>query len=404
MLSSIPTSSEITAEVRKAYTSSRLTVTRRIAIYEADGTTLWRPESFQERLISGSISVDFDRDERRSIDSLVLYNKDGLLNQDPDGFWYDKIIKVYRGLIYFDSENVQRRFEIQIGEFMIDTISDARFPKSVSVNGRDYTKKLLLDQFSVDTSFPSGISLDVLVRTIALNGGISKFRLGATGATLGSAPTFARKTSRWEAIKSVCNGLNVEVYFDREGYLVTRFFDDVSTSAPSFELTMEAGKQNIVDFSKATSDSNIFNHIVVIGTSEEETVTGYKFISILENTDPDSPTCIQKIGRRTFTYEVSYITSQAQADDLALRLMKIKQLEDFALSFSTVCLPWLEPGRVLGFRDPFSSDSIPTRFLFSTFSIPLELGPLSGEGKRIAIIGVPESQQGGIDLNADEGT
>ena len=140
--SSIPTSSLVTEEVRQAYRANRLTVVRRIAIYESDGKTLWRPDDMQNRLIDGAVNVDSDRDERRSVD-LTLFNKDGLLNQDSEGgFWYDKIIKVYRGLVYRNAQNVLRRFEMQIGEFMIDSISDQRFPKSITVNGRDYSKKL----------------------------------------------------------------------------------------------------------------------------------------------------------------------------------------------------------------------------------------------------------------------
>ena len=112
--------------------------------------------------------------------------------------------------------------------------------------------------------------------------------------------------------------------FDHEGYLVTRQYDDVSTTAPSFELTMDEGVENIVDFSKSTSDSNIFNHIVVTGTSEEETVTGYKYIAIRENNDPGSATSISKIGRRTFPFEVSYLNFQTEANSLADRLLRVK--------------------------------------------------------------------------------
>ena len=396
-----PTFSALTSEVRKAYLASKLRVTRRLAIYEADGTTLWLPLNFMDRLVSGSIAVEFDRDERRSLDGVVLQNKDGMLNIDSDGgFYYDKIIKVYRGLEYRNSSGVLRRFETQVGEFMIDNISEDRFPRSISLSGRDYTKKLLLDKFGVDTAFSSGRRVDEIVQVVATNGGIKKFRLGVPGLTVASTVTFARNSSRWESIKDMCSGLGVEIYFDREGYLVTRMFDDVSKTPPSFELSQEEGKENIIDFSRTTSDSNIFNHVVVTGTSEEETVTGYRFIASLENRDLTSPTCVQKIGRRTFPFEVSYLTSQSQTNDLARRLLKVKQLEDYQLTFSTVCLPWLEAGRVIGFQDPKASDTIPTRFLFSGFGIPLELGPMSGTGKRIVMAGVPEEDQEEVSLDS----
>lgn len=76
-------------------------VTRRIEICEADGFTPWRPDDDATNfLLDGTISVDGTRDERRNID-LTLDNSSGILKRDPrSGFWYDKIIKVYRGVEY----------------------------------------------------------------------------------------------------------------------------------------------------------------------------------------------------------------------------------------------------------------------------------------------------------------
>ena len=384
-LEALPVSSTVTQEVRRAYLQPRLFVTRRVSIYESDGTTLWRPENMQHRLISGSVSVSSDRDERRNLESLTLRNNDGVLSIDESGtgFFYDKIIKMYRGLNYIDSQGNYKRFEVQIGEFMIDSINDDRFPKHVVVSGRDYTKKLMLDQFAVDTSYAANSTLDTIVRTVAINGGIKKFRLGATGVTVSVAPTFGRTTSRWEALKSLCEGLNVEIFFDAEGYLVTRIYTDVATAAPYYTLSVSEGEKNVVDFSKSSSDSNIFNSIVVYGTSEEETVTGYKYIAYADNTDVNSLVSINRIGRRVFTDEIDYFTSQAQAQDYANRLLKVKQLVDYNLSFTSVCLPWLDVGQVIEFHDPFSPSTVPTRFMFSDFSIPGELGPMTGSGKRI---------------------
>lgn len=395
-----PVITVVNDEVRSAYAKSLLQVTRRIQIFESDAVTPWAMEDMQGRLISGDITVDSTRDERRSL-NLVLRNNDGALKHDPDnGFWYDKIIKVYRGLKYYDASSVLRQFEIQVGEFMIDNIASPRFPKQTTVSGRDYTKKLLLDEFAVDTSFGTGQNVDDLVKVIATNGGIKKFRLSAGGITVGSAVDIQRNTSRWAAIKQICESQNIEVYFDNEGYLVTRPYDDVSTTVPYYTLSMEESKQNIIDFGKSSSDANIFNHIVVIGTSEEETVTGYRWISVLENNDPSSPTRISRIGRRTFVYEVDYITSQAQADDIAARLMNVKQLEDFDLQFQAVCAPWLEAGRVMEFVDPDETDSVPTRFLYSSFNIPLGLGTMSGVGKRIVIVGQANTSPDSFEVEA----
>lgn len=70
--------------------------TRRIEIYEQDGITRWEKDT-AIRLKGGSVSVDYERDERRTLD-LTLANDDGALINAPGEFWYDKIIKVYRGV------------------------------------------------------------------------------------------------------------------------------------------------------------------------------------------------------------------------------------------------------------------------------------------------------------------
>lgn len=86
-------------------------ITRRIEIYEQDGETLWAPGEDDDtisRLVGGSISIDATRDERRTLD-LVLENADNLLRPNPrDGFWYDKVIKSYRGVEYKVPQNRPR--------------------------------------------------------------------------------------------------------------------------------------------------------------------------------------------------------------------------------------------------------------------------------------------------------
>ena len=75
-------------------------ITRRVELYESDGTTRYYPgDSDEQRLIDGSITVDYGRDERRGFD-MQLDNQDNALRPDPnDVLWYDKIIKPFKGAI-----------------------------------------------------------------------------------------------------------------------------------------------------------------------------------------------------------------------------------------------------------------------------------------------------------------
>src|SRR5512144_2702004 len=88
-------------DVLNELTSGLIRVIRRVEIYESDAITPWNIDNWNARLVDGSISVDRERDEKRSCD-FVLDNTDGLLKNDArTGLWYDKILKAYWGIKFF---------------------------------------------------------------------------------------------------------------------------------------------------------------------------------------------------------------------------------------------------------------------------------------------------------------
>lgn len=78
-------------------------IVRRVEIYQSDATTRWNPNTPDPeviRLIEGNVTVDYNSDERRKLD-LTLENIDQKLRPNPNGgLWYDKVIKVFRGVRY----------------------------------------------------------------------------------------------------------------------------------------------------------------------------------------------------------------------------------------------------------------------------------------------------------------
>jgi hypothetical protein len=70
-------------------------VIRRAEIYNFDGT-IWKEDT---KLLGGTVSVDSSRDDRRNL-SIIFNNDDNELQNHPDNFWYDKIIRPYRGIVY----------------------------------------------------------------------------------------------------------------------------------------------------------------------------------------------------------------------------------------------------------------------------------------------------------------
>lgn len=369
------------AEVQAAAIAASGRVTRRVDIYDPDGS-LWMENA---PLAGGTVSVDGTRAERRSLE-LDLNNKDGSLDNYPDGFWYDKIIKPFRGFEYVMPNSSGRigYWETQLGEFLIDSISTSHFPSTVHVTCRDYTKKLLEDKFASATTFVSGQAVEDVIRTIATNGGISKFNTVATGKFLGKDFIFEGGTERWQAITDIATAYGYEVFFDAAGYLELREFRDPVTAATI--QTFETGQYgNLSNWTKASSDTRIYNHVVVTGESSDTAVP--PVVAEATNTNPASPTSVANLGRRkTYRYTSSFITTLAQAQNVANKFLQVHALESFDLSLSALVIPWLEATEIIEFIDPSPNPGDPTRFLLSTFDIPLALGQMSVSGKRVTMV------------------
>jgi hypothetical protein len=350
-------------------------VVRQVDIYEADGVTL-----FAENvpIDDGSVNVDQTRSERRTLD-ISLANLDGKLDNYPGGFWYDKIIKASRGVRGRDGTV----YLTQLGEFMIDQISTQRGSEIVQITGRDYTKKCLVSKFVQATSFPPSSYIEDVIKAIAQNAGISRFILPITGQTIGTAFTFERGDDRWKAITDIATSYGYECYFDGAGYFVMRKQNDPVTSPATFTYRTGAGVGNLIHWSKATSDSRLYNHIVVTGEREGQ----LPVVAESLNTEPSSPTRIAALGDRVFHYVSQFISTTLQAQDVADKFLAVHALEQFDINFESLVVPWLEVGDIVEFQDPDPNPGDPYRFLLSNFTIPLSLGSMAATGKRVTVVG-----------------
>lgn len=356
-------------------------VTRRVEIYESDNATIWKP-STEVGFTEGDVQVDYSRDERRTL-NLTLDNTENDMVIHEDGLWYDKVIKVYRGVIASDGT----AWETKLGEFLIDDLKDQNFPHSVSVSGRDFTKKLLGDKFATTTTFERGQPVEELIRTIALNGGIAnaKMNLPLTGKSTGRDYTFDRTVSRWEAVKQIATDYAFDIYFDQFGVLRLEVFADPYLDEPQY--TFQAGvNSNIESFEKSVNDSRLYNHVVVTGGTDdpEHELPPY---AVASNVEPTSPTRIAKIGRRSYFYTSEFMTTQAQCQDVANKFLKVHALEQFDVSLNALVIPYLESGITVNFFNPNPSGDEPVKYLLSSFSIPLGLAPMSASVKRIISVG-----------------
>lgn len=365
-------------EYRAKYFDPQVTVTRRVEILEANGSTLWEGGGTDPRLVTGAVSIDYTRDERRSLD-LELSNFDKKLAHKPDGFWYDKFIRVYRGIQFYDKSGL-RTHEVALGKFLMDQITYTRMPSTVKVTARDQTKKCLLSKFTQSVVFVAGTKITDIVSALAANAGCTDQIIPNSDEVLGTDTSFDRGVSRWEAMKQVADSFAYELFFDANGYLVMRKYLDPTTSPISYEFTTGL-TGTLIDWTEVADDTQLFNHVSVGGKDPND----IPIIADAYNTDPNSPTNIDTIGDRVYTFDSDMITTLAQAQELADSLLAVNGLEEFTINLSSLVAPWLEVGEIIKCTRPDLDPSEPDRFLLTQLGIPLGLEPMSATGRRILI-------------------
>lgn len=269
-----------------------------------------------------------------------------------------------------------------LGEFLPDVIDRPRFPHTIHITGRDFTKKLLQSKFGQVTAFAAGTGIASTIQNLATNGGISKFNFVTDATTLASTVTFEADDSRWKAMTDLATAIGMELFFDSYGYLTLRPFVDPLT-APLYYTFRTGVSGNLVDYGRSTNDSELFNRVVVRGDS----VNNPLVYGEATNTTVTSPTRIAAIGERMMpTITNAFVASNLEAEAIAIALLAVAGLEQYELKFDSIAVPWLEGGVAIEAVLPDSAPSDPTRFLLTDFTIPMNLGPMSSTARRITIV------------------
>lgn len=271
-------------------------------------------------------------------------------------------------------------WEMQIFEGLADSIEDEEVDsEQIRLVGRDYTKRCQAAKLPAATMWPAGTLIEDLVRTLAINSGITKINLPSTGRGLGKDTTWDPDTSRWEIMKEIATANNYELYFTPDGYLTMRPFNDPLLTPPTFTLSAgDHGYANMVSRGVTTNDTQIFNHVVVIGESASNDAPAVW--AEAKNTSV-GPTSIAELGVRTMKVSSALVTTTAQAQELANSYLKVAALQEFKLTFSSITIPWIDVGEIMELD---SGDTWgPTRYLISSLEIPLNLEPMSGDAKRV---------------------
>lgn len=346
-----------------------------VDIYESDDTTAFALDVPVE---SGRVTVDMNRSERRNMEVSIL-DIDGSLSYGPGNFWYDKVLRAYRGIEFANGD----QWVAPLGRFIPDKIGRPRFPNLLRVSCRDISKRAILAKFSDTTTFAAGTNVGTVVASIATNGGLTDQNFTATTKTLAEDVTFEPGDSRWQAMIDLAKSIGNEVFIDASGDLIFRPFPDPTTGATTFSFTDDPASSNLVDWNRSTSDNFLFNDIIVYGTDPANSLVWAQ----AENTTASSPTRIAAIGRRTETYPSKFVADNTTAQDIADKILSVSALEQFDMSFTSLMLPWLEVGEPIEIDTLDADPGDPTRFLLANLNIELGLAPMTGMAKRVTTVG-----------------
>ena len=361
--------------IEQAVASNVTTYYRRVDIYESDGTTIYKRGA---ALLSGSVTVDMTRAERRTA-SLSLLNTDGSLTVDrSNGFWYDKVIKIYMGV-----KDPAGNWEACMGTFLIDTINSKNHSQQVDLTLRDFSKKLSYN-IPYPLAWDINTPIEVVISDLAVGGGISPSKIDVPDTTsyIEEDRTFSSGTTRFKAMYDLATAYGYDLYFDVDGVLKMVEFTDPYTSQPQYTFLVGVDS-NLSQIDRNISDTLIYNHVPVEGeTPEGVPVWGEAF-----NNDPNSPTRIDRLGIRTKpTIKNSWVVSNAQAVEVAERALKYSSLERYEASLETLIAPWLDVNITVEFADPAAVPGDPTRYLLSQLEFDLGLTPTKAKVGRVTSV------------------
>jgi hypothetical protein len=348
-------------------------ITRRIEILNNDETT-W---IYDAPSISGSVTISMQSEERRAFECVITpdVHTDDELKVGPGLFWYDKRIRVYRGV-----ETASESYESLLGTFLVDKIERNHADDTISVTGRDYSKLLANSKLPFPTYFPGQEPIENIIQALALNGGVTRTALPLTGDNTIVEHTISADTARWTACADLAQAFDWELYFDVEGTLIMEEFPDLDND-PVAQVFQTGAASNMAEYRKSASDQRIKNHIVVVGQTGED--GQLPVVAEARNENPASSTSIAAIGERTDRLESAYVGNLAQAQDLADRMLSIAALDSYEVPFGSVVVPWIDVGTVVQFLDPNPEGLDPDKFLLTEVTIPLQLEPMRGTMRRI---------------------
>lgn len=278
----------------------------KIEFYKSDMTFIEQYTKKISRSDIGTISIDKDRPIRRSF-SFTLENKNNEFTWGENNLiWIDKRIKLFIGL---KSRNGTIEY-IPQGIYIMTEPTDShnKEGKKVSITGQDKAW-LMTDKrgrLTTELTIEEGTNIATAIKILAGKVGETMFNFDAVTATVPYELTYQAGDNVYSAIEELATLGKCQIFYDIYGYFRLKNIDLNEFQSLPTVWTYKVGDGFYAGNSRKFDESNLANHIVVLGGSSQTAEVSYE-LEISEKSPlwKDNPYsvlnyAVERIGRLTY--------------------------------------------------------------------------------------------------------
>lgn len=325
-------------------------------------------------LVEGSVSADYYSLVMRTFQGTIspsvssVADRERLESLAP--LLYGTYVRTYRGVTYPNGEVEMA----PLGVFVIETFDrETGGAYSLSLSGSDLYAQVNRARMEVPRSVSGPSRIEVCKSLVSealdpnLPWGPVVFRVlpGVVDSNLRSTLV---ERDRGTSIRDILAGAGIRGYFAADGAF--EFAPQIKEDAPAVWSVSTGDKGTLIAAKESAARERIYNIVVAIGESSDETVP--PVVATARDDNPDSPTYWQgPFGKVPYFYSSQFMYTEAQAQAVADSLLPTVRGAASAYDVTTTPNPALAPGDAITVQMAGQEASTETHII-STYSVPLQ--------------------------------
>lgn len=309
---------------------------------------------------TGSYNENYQNGQRRSI-NISLDNSNGKYTPDLNKIWVNNRFRLDVGMEVLDGTN--RTFWFIRGIYILGnpTATHSFSDKQVELSLLDKFAYLEGKSGTLETTYeiPAGTNIEeAIMGILSLDNGSgypidlkpiiydSRFK----GMTMPYTLSKDAGSTLGEMILDIGTILNAEVYYNTEGNLCFISINETINDTDKPTLWDYTDVEREYFGSTISCDfENVVNEIHVVGDS----ITSDLVYAMAQNRNPESPICIQIIGRRVDYINDANIQTQERAQDRANYELRKRSILDTSITLPVAFNPLLFVNNIITLEDSF---------------------------------------------------